>query len=166
MLIFLGVLAGSFAATPAAVGRDFDPMKFFTGRTRSEGVFTDRAGRTKERVKTETWGRMVNGELRLEQDLYIGNKPRQRRSWRMKRIDARHFEATANDMVGTALGRVDGNTFSWTFTLATKPKNPIYNVRMSQRMTLEPGGRSMVNRSTIRKFGFFVAGVGERFRKL
>ena len=144
----------------------FDPIRFFTGRTRSWGVFENRKGEATQRLATETWGRMVNGDLHMEQNLFISNKPRQHRSWRVRRVDARHFEATANDIVGTARGVSQGNSFRWSFTLALKPGNPLFNVRMTQRMYLLPDGTTMINRDTIRKFGIEVAGVTEVFRRL
>ncbi len=143
----------------------FDPMNFFTGHTRSWGVFENTRGEPAERITTETWGRVVNGELRLEQDLWVGSKPRSHRSWRIRRIDAHHFEATANDVVGTARGVASGNAFFWSFTLALKPGNPLFNIRMTQHMYLQPDGKTMINRDTIRKFGIAVAGVTEQFRR-
>ena len=159
--------AGALPVSAFADGRPaFDPLKFFTGHTRSWGVLENTKGQPTERITTETWGRMVKGELHMEQDLYIGNKPRTRRSWRMRRIDAHHFEATANDVVGTARGVASGNAFFWSFTLALKPGNPLFNVRMTQHMYLQPDGKTMINRDTIRKFGIVVAGVTEQFRRL
>ncbi len=146
-------------------GPVFDPLAFYTGHTKSWGVFEDRQGVATEVIKTETFGRVVHGELRMEQDLYFGQRPRQHRSWRMHRLDAHHFEATANDIIGTARGESRGNTFVWSFTLATKPGSPLFNVQMTQRMYLQPDGRTMINRDTIRKFGYIVAEVTEQFRK-
>lgn len=143
----------------------FNPMKFFTGHTHSWGVIENRRGEATERITTKTWGRMVDGELRMEQDLFIGTRPRSHRSWKMRRLDAHHFEATANDIVGTVRGETRGNAFFWTFTLALKPGNPFFNVRMTQHMYLQPDGKTMINRDSIRKFGFVVAGVTEQFRR-
>ena len=158
--------AGALPPAAFADGRPtFDPLKFFTGHTRSWGVFENMRGEPTQRIRTETWGRMVGGVLHMEQDLYIGTRPRSHRSWRMRRIDAHHFTATANDVVGTARGVASGNAFFWSFTLALKPGNPLCNVRMTQRMYLQPDGRTMINRDTIRKFGIAVAGVTEQFRK-
>ena len=153
-------IAGTFAAEPLA-----DPLRFFTGHTLSNGVFENRCAEPTQAVRTETWGRVVRGELRLEQDLYIGHRPRQRRSWRLRRIDQTRFEATANDLRGTARGRIKGRYFTWTFTLATKPGNPLLNVRMTQHMYFQPDGRTMINRSIIRKLGLQVASVTEQFRR-
>ena len=148
-----------------ASGPKFDPMQFFTGHTSSHGVFENRAGDPTKVVRTETRSRLVNGELHMEQDLFVQGSPRQHRSWRMRRLDAHHFEATANDIVGTARGVASGNHFRWTFTLALKPGNPLFNVRMSQDMYLQPDGRTMINRTRIRKLGVVVAQVTEQFRR-
>ena len=167
---FANVPCAKAGAMPPSAFADerptFDPLKFYTGHTRSWGVFENTKGEPTERITTETWGRMVNGELRMEQDLYIGSKPRSHRSWRMRRIDAHHFEATANDVIGTVRGEAHGNAFFWSFTLALKPGNPLFNVRMTQHMYLQPDGNTMINRDTIRKFGIVVAGVTEEFRRL
>lgn len=162
LLVLMGALSTGSAAPRV---EEFDPLKFFTGRTRSSGVFENRRGEPTNPVKTETTGRLVNGELHLEQILFIGNEAGQHRSWKVRRIGRTRFEATANDMVGTARGNVSGNTFTWTFTLVTKPGNPLFNVRMTQHMYLQPDGRTMINRSMIRKFGILVASVTEQFRR-
>ncbi len=83
----------------------------------------------------------------------------------MRRTAPGVYEATANDLIGTARGRVDGNHFSWTFRLATKPGNPLFNVRMTQHMYLQPDGRTMVNRSVIKKWGILLTEVTEQFRR-
>ncbi len=149
-----------------ASGRpEFQPTKFFTGRTSSFGVMENRRGEPKEIVKTETVGEWVGDTLRLEQDLSLGSGKPQHRSWRIRKLDAHRYEATANDIVGTVRGEAYGNVFHWSFTLALSPGNPVANVRMSQWMYLQPDGRTMVNHSTIQKFGIVVAQVTEQFRK-
>ncbi len=142
----------------------FDPVEFFTGRTSSYGVMENRGGAPQQIVRTETRGEREEDTLRLEQDLILGVK-RQHRSWRIRKLDAQHFEATANDMIGTARGEARGNVFHWTFTLALSPGNPLTRVQMSQWMYLQPDGKSMVNHSTIRKLGVVLAQVTEQFRR-
>jgi len=172
LLAFLAFLAVPLRAevdaslSNAAPAPIFDPMTFFTGHTRSWGAIEGPSGEATDVVRTETFGQIVHGELRLEQDLHFGHKPIQHRSWRMRRLDPHHFVATANDMVGEALGESRGNAFVWGFTLAAKPGHPLYNVRMTQRMYLLPDGRAMINRSAIRKLGIVIAEVTEEFRKV
>ena len=144
---------------------EFQPTKFFAGRTSSFGVMENRGGAPKQIVKTETVGRWEGDTLRLEQDLILGDAKPQHRSWRIRKLDAHRYEATANDVVGTVQGEAYGNAFHWSFTLALSPGNPLANVRMSQWMYLQPDGKTMVNHSTIRKLGIVVAQVTEQFRK-
>lgn len=144
---------------------EFRPTEFFAGQTSSFGVMEDRAGAPKETVRTETTGRWVGETLELEQELVLGKSKPQHRSWRIRKLDAHRYEATANDIVGTVQGEAYGNVFHWSFTLALSRGNPFANVRMSQWMYLQPDGKTMVNHSTIRKFGIVVAQVTEQFRK-
>ncbi len=160
----------SCASVPSSVVKEtarpiFDPMAFFAGRTNSSGFFETRSGRPIQRVTTETTGRRAGAVLLLEQELRFGDGERQHRSWQIRRIDAHHYEATANDMIGVARGEASGNFFHWNFRLALSPGNPFLNVQMSQRMYLQPDGRTMINHSTIRKAGFVVAQVEEQFRR-
>ena len=150
----------------AAAQPVLNPMQFFTGRTSSLGVIENRRGEPVQMVRTSTSGRIVGGELRMEQTLWIGQKPPQRRTWKVRQIDRHHFEATANDMVGTARGEAWGNTFRWSFELATKPGNPLANVRMTQHMYLQPGGQTLVNRSTLQALGIHIGSVTEQFQRL
>lgn len=144
---------------------EFQPTKFFTGQTSSFGVMENRSGAPNQVVKTETLGHWEGDTLRLEQDLTLSESKPQHRSWRIRKLDAHRYEATANDIVGSVQGEACGNVFHWSFTLALSPGNPLANVRMSQWMYLQPDGKTMVNHSTIRKFGIVVAQVTEQFQK-
>ncbi|MBA3960693.1 MAG: DUF3833 family protein [Chthoniobacterales bacterium] len=145
-------------------GPALDPIAFFAGRTVSAGMIENTITGSKRRVTTETRGHRDGNTLRLEQNLTFSDGSRQHRSWRIRKLDAHHYEATANDMVGAARGEADGNAFHWSFTLALSPGNPLANVRMSQAMFLQPGGRSLINHTTIRKLGIVVAKIDETFR--
>ncbi len=142
-----------------------DPAEFFTGRASSSGVMENRGGSPTKRVTTTTLGHWEGATLHLEQDIVLGDAKPQHRSWRIRGLDTHHFAATANDMVGTASGEAYGNVFHWSFTLALSPGNPLANLQMSQWMYLQPDGRTLVNHSTIRKFGLVVAQVSEQFRR-
>lgn len=141
-----------------------DPTVYFSGETASSGVMENRRGAPRQRVLTQTTGRWEGGVLLLEQELEIGGR-KQHRSWRIRKLDRHHFEATANDMVGTARGEAYGNAFHWSFTLALSPRNPLARVQMSQWMYLQPDGRTLLNHSTIRKWGLVLAQVTEVFQR-
>ena len=113
----------------------------------------NRSGSPREIVRTKTAGRWEGDTLRLEQELVLGDGKSQHRSWRIRKLDAHRYEATANDVVGRVEGEAYGNVFHWSFTLALCPGHPLADVQMSQWMYLQPDGNTMMNHSTIRKFG-------------
>jgi hypothetical protein len=99
--------------------------------------------------------------LRMVQHVITGGKDTARH-WHMRRLGNGKFEASANDMVGTARGSSSGRTFHWTWTLATKPGNCLFDVSMEQRIYLADNG-ALMNRTIITKFGVRLAEVSEQF---
>lgn len=142
-----------------------DPVQFFAGHTRSAGVVENRGGKPTARITTETMGIWKDSVLNIEQDLYPEGGKKNHRSWKLRRIDAHHVEATANDIDGTAHGLLYGNTVSWAFRLKLQNRKFIRHARMSQEFYLMPGGQTMIIRSVIRKFSFVVAQITEEFQK-
>ncbi len=144
----------------------FDPVDFFTGRTRSRGVFENRAGEPARRFSTVCDGRREpGGVLLLDQTFTYEDGKTQQRHWRIHRLDAHRYEAVANDVVGPAKGEAYGNAFHWEYTVALEAGNPLYNVRLRQWMYLQEGGRTMLNRASINKLGIQVAQVTEYFQR-
>ena len=148
-----------FAGTTPA----FDIMRFYTGHTRSTGVLESRNGKPLQRVTTETWGQLKTGRLELTQDVRMGDHPPQRRVWEIRRTDAHHFEATTQSVIGIARGESEGNTFTFAYSLALQPGNPLSHVRMKHWMYLQPDGKTMLNRVTVRKAGLLIAQISEVF---
>lgn len=144
-------------------GPVLDPVTFFTGRVRSWGVMENRSGQPTTVVQTDCDGTADGSDaLRMTQRLTLGDDAPVTREWRMRRLAPGRFEATANDMVGTAVGEATGRAFHWQWTLALSPGNPLKNVTMDQWWYLQADG-SLLNRTTVRKLGFIAAEVTEHF---
>lgn len=139
-------------------------IDFFGGITNSTGVIENRAGNPTHRITTHTEGKMVNGELTLEQELKTEGGKTNKRSWKLHQIDEHHVEATSNDIKGKAKGTLYGDHFSWSFRLKTGKKF-IRHVRMSQNYYLMPGGERLIIRSVIKKFGITIIQITEEFKK-
>ena len=163
------LLAGCSHLPPqgfAWVGPRFEPVAFFTGHTRSWGVFEDRTGANPTRwFTTDCHGRMEDGALALDQTFTYSDGSTQQRHWRIRRVDEHRYEATADDVVGTGRGEAYGNAFHWEYTVALQPGNPLGNVRLKQWMYLQADGRTMLNRGTVSKAGVTVAQIAEEFAK-
>lgn len=137
-----------------------DPIRFFTGHVRSWGVL-ERSGAPVDIVTTDCVGTLEADGLHMVQTLDVGGDP-SRREWHMRQTGPGRYEATANDMVGTAHGEASGRAFHWTWTLATRPGNPLFNVTMDQWWYAYDDG-TVVNRTDISKLGITVAQVTEHF---
>lgn len=168
VLLAAFVLAGC-ASVPAehfaGTKPTFDPMAYFTGHTHSWGLFENRAGNPSRSFTTNCVGRMENGALQLDQLFTYEDGSTQQRHWRIQRVDAHRFVATAGDVVGTGTGESYGNAFHWEYTVALKPGNGLFNVRLRQWMYLQADGRTMLNRGSVNKFGVEIAQVTEQFRR-
>lgn len=150
---------------PASVGSGpaFDPVAFFEGHTHSWGVVENRAGAPTEWVSTDSHGARDGADrLRMVQHLSFKNGTTQQRDWTLWRRGPDQFEATADDMVGSARGVSNGNIFHWQWILARSPGNSLMNVTMNQWMYRMDDG-SVTIRTTISKFGFILAEVTEQF---
>ncbi|MEO5713037.1 MAG: DUF3833 family protein [Luteolibacter sp.] len=147
---------------------DFNPIRFFSGETSSNGVRENRSGRPVEQVFTNTSGKMKGDTLHLEQDLRFVSPEKtttSHRTWQLRQTGPHRYEGTANDIIGTATGEAYGNTFHWTFPLTLSPGNPLTTTRMSQWMYLQPGGKTMLNHTTLSKAGIVISQVTETFAR-
>jgi hypothetical protein len=151
----------AFATTMPAL----DPVRFFTGAVRSWGVLEDRGGQPTQIVTTECGGEAEGRDgLHMVQRLHVGTDPVMTRDWHMRRTGPGRYQATANDMVGTATGEASGRAFHWHWVLAIEPGDPVKHVTMDQWWYLLDDG-SMLNRTTISKLGVILAEVTEHFAR-
>lgn len=151
-------------STIDAMEPGFAPEKFFAGRTHSRGVFANTIGKPRMNFTTECVGHLRGGILHLDQLFRYDDGHTQARHWQITRTDATHYTGTANDVVGTARGEVNGPSFHFNYVVALKPHNPFFHVRLDQVMTLLPNG-TVENHATIRKLGFTISRVTESFAR-
>jgi hypothetical protein len=145
----------------------FEPDKYFLGHIHSWGVTENRAGEPGSRFTTDSFGTTeANGDVMIEQTFHYETRPTQKRTWQVHRLDAHHYEATANDVVGKAHGEADGNAFRWEYTIALKPGNPFSHVHLRQWMYLPEGTETMFTRVEVKKFGFTIQQITEEFQHL
>ena len=142
----------------------FDPITFWTGRTKSWGVVENRDGAPTAIVTTTTQSMPDDADgMHMVQHVVLHGKDTVR-DWHMRRLGNGQFEATANDMVGKARGVASGRTFHWTWTLASHPGNPLLDVTMEQWMYLADNG-TLMNRTIITKLGVRLAEISEQFER-
>lgn len=149
----------------AAGGPVLEPERYFEGSTTSFGVFENSTGAPTGLFSTQAEGRREGDALVLDQTIRLGDGSTQQRQWRLRRVDAHRYEATAGPVVGTAIGEANGRVFHWTYTLSLPPGDWLRRVEFEHWMHLADDGETLLNRFTVRKLGVVVARASEVFRR-
>jgi hypothetical protein len=147
-----------FAKTPT----HFELDRYFVGHKQSWGVFENIDGSPRRTFTCDNRGtRDKAGEVVLVQHFQFSDGKKQMRTWHIRRVDATHWDATANDMVGVARGECEGNAFFWEYDITLNPKNPLATVHVRQWMYQPEGTTSLMTRLVITKMGLAVGEVSE-----
>ena len=152
------VSIAALSVTAAAPVSSFDPLAFFSGASRGEGslkvLFKEAVP-----VRVQSLGTPDGkGGIVLRQIINEGAKPARERLWTMRPTSATTLTGTITDTPGLVEGRLRGNQLLLSYTMKG-------GLHADQVLTLQPGGRSVINRMTIRKLGMTVARVEERITK-
>ncbi len=150
-------IAGCSVAAP---GRPptFDPLDFFTGASRGEGTLKVLA-RPSVAIRVTNRGRPdAKGGITIDQTIHEGAKPARDRRWVLRPTSPTTMTGTITDNPGPVSGRLDGNRLLLNYTMKG-------GLKTEQVLTIQPGGRSMTSRMTVRKFGMAVAHVNEVITK-
>jgi hypothetical protein len=137
----------------------FDPLAFFTGPSRGSGTLKV-AMRPTVRVRVESLGRPDGkGGIILDQTIREGSEPPRQRRWLLRPTSATTLTGTITDTPGTIRGRLKNNQLLLNYSMKG-------GLKAEHVMSVQPGGRTVINRMTVRKFGFAVAHVEEVITKL
>ena len=173
-MIIKSALAGLAALTLAAcatidVGQyaaekpPLDLAQYFTGTVDGWGMFQDRSGAVVKRFTVRIDCTWRGNEGTLDEHFEYADGTTQNRVWKLVK-DGNRYTGTAADVVGTALGAAAGNALHWNYVLALPVDGKTWNMDMDDWMFLVDD-RTMLNRTTMSKFGFRVGEVTLSFRK-
>jgi Protein of unknown function (DUF3833) len=151
------ICAGSTAA--AAPQPSFDPVTFFSGATESSGSLKAAFSSAKATHMTGFGAMRGGGEFVLDQTMTIaGDKKAQNRQWHLHQISPGHFGGTISDGKGPVTIDVAGNRLLIRYTM-------LNGMKVESVLTIDPGGRTGHNVSTVRKWGMSVANLSETITK-
>ena len=172
----LAALAGGFAAALALAGCSSTPVeryaaekpvldlaRYFNGTIDGWGMFQDRSGRVLKRFHVwidATW-RGDTGTL--DEHFEYSDGTTQNRVWTIVK-DGDRYTGLAADVVGEARGSAAGNALHWTYVLAVPVDGRVWNMDMDDWMYLVDE-RTLLNRTTMSKFGIRAGEVTLSFRK-
>ena len=147
------------ASAPAAVERQTDPLRFFAGRTESDGTVKVIFKRP-YRSRCLGQGRIEpDGSLTLVQRVEDEGKPPHERRWRVRQLAPGHFTGTMSEASSPVEIEQVGNRYRFRFTMNG-------SLSVEQWLIPLPGAMSARTDTRIRKFGMTVATTAGMVRKL
>jgi hypothetical protein len=162
---FAAVLSGcATAPTPSDYAGQtpvLDLREYFNGRVTAHGLFSGKVVRRFAFVMDCRWS---DDEGVLEEDFTYSDGQKERRVWRLKKLPDGRYSGTADDVVGAAEGRAEGNAFQWRYTLRLPVDGRTYDVQFDDWMFLMDS-RVMLNRAVMSKFGFRLGDVTIAFSR-
>lgn len=148
----------------AAQGPRLDLQAYFNGRVDAWGLFTDRSGKVVKRFTVALDCSWKGDEGVLDEDFTYSDGTKQRRIWRIRKLDEGRYVGRADDVVGEAHGLASGNALRWNYTLALPVEGRIWEVQMDDWMYLM-NDRVMLNKTVMSKFGVKLGEVVLSFTK-
>lgn len=163
ILLSLSLLTMLSVASPA-FAKDTMMEAFFRGRTTATGSFSAINGVNRQFDVVLT-GRVRGGTLTVREDFVYSDGERDRKTWHFVRTGPATYSGTREDVIGTTMLKVEGNTARFTYLVDLDPGPGKNVVRFFDKMVLSDDGRSITNTATVWKYLFPVARVKVAFKK-
>ena len=138
--------------------------KYFEGPVKAWGLLQDRKGKVTRQFKADMFGKFENNILTLEEEFFWTDGEKQKRVWKIKKIDEHNYIGTAPDVVGEAKGFSYGSAFKFEYDLMIPIKGK--NIKISfDDWIFKQDDKVAINRAKLTKFGFKVGELTVFFRK-
>jgi hypothetical protein len=145
---FMAQRPADYAETTPA----FDLERHLSGALLADGVLYGPTGRVNTRFTAEMQGAWEGGRGRLAEDFRYSTGWEQHREWRIEKLDATRFTATADDVIGVASGQISGSTLLMRYRLQLPERSGGWQLDVTDWLYLGEDG-VIVNRSQFRRFG-------------
>jgi Protein of unknown function (DUF3833) len=150
-------------ATYQAEQPTLDLARYFDGTIDGWGMFQDRSGKVVKRFTVRIDARWDGDTGTLDEHFEYADGEKQNRVWKLVKKGDR-YEGTAADVVGTGSGIAAGNAFNLRYVLALPVDGKVWEMDMDDWMYMIDE-QTVLNRTTMTKFGFRVGDVTLSFRK-
>jgi hypothetical protein len=135
-----------------------DVRDYFDGRIVAWGFVQNWRGRVQQRFDIEMVGTWDGDRGTLDETFHYYDGTSSTRVWRLQRLDDSQFTGTAEDVVGTAHGRMAGNAINMKYRLQIPFRDGKLTLTLDDWMWLMNEG-VVINRTSLRKFGIKVGEV-------
>jgi len=158
VLLSLSMLS-SCSSVPVSEYADNTPVmvveEFFNGSLRAHGIVKNRGGKVTRYFNASINAYWVDGVGTLDEVFTFDDGEEQRRVWKLVRDDAGNYVGSANDVVGSAILKVAGNSLFLDYMLRIPYGDGTLDLHIDDRMYLV-SERVLINESVMSKWGFDV----------
>ena len=137
---------------------------YFDGNVKAWGILQDRKGKVTRQFKANMFGKFEDNILTLDEEFFWKDGEKQKRIWKIKKIDEHNYIGTAPDVVGEAKGFSYGSAFKFEYDLLIPIKGKNIKIRFDDWI-FKQDEEVAINRATLTKFGFKVGELTVVFQK-
>ena len=157
-LLSMGLLQ-SCSSVPVSEYADNSPLmvveEFFNGSLRAHGIVKDRSGKVTRYFNASINAHWVDGVGTLDEVFKFDDGEEQRRIWKLVKDAAGNYVGSANDVIGTSILKVAGNSLFLDYVLRVPYEDGTLDLKINDRMYLV-SERVLINESKMTKWGFNV----------
>jgi hypothetical protein len=158
VLLSMGLLQ-SCSSVPVSEYADNSPLmvveEFFNGSLRAHGIVKDRGGKVTRYFNASINAYWVDGVGTLDEVFKFDDGEEQRRIWKLVKDAAGNYVGSANDVIGTSILKVAGNSLFLDYVLRVPYEDGTLDLKINDRMYLV-SERVLINESEMTKWGFNV----------
>lgn len=129
-----------------------DVRQYLDGKLDAWGIFQGRSGEVQKRFHVVIDARWQGNTGVLDEHFSWSDGTTSRRVWTLTLAEDGSLRGAADDVVGEATGKVDGNALNWQYVLALPVDGKVYHVHFDDWMFLMDD-KVMMNRSYMSKWG-------------
>jgi hypothetical protein len=165
LMFLLGGCSGQTPEDYANATPKLDLREYLNGRLEAWGVLFDYTGKVDRQFYVVMEGSWNGNEGTLKEWFTYSDGRKDERVWTVTYSDDHHFTGTAHDVIGKAEGKQFGNAVNMQYTLrAKRDSGDTIDLSMDDWMYLIDD-KTLINRTTMKKFGLKVGELVIAFRK-
>jgi hypothetical protein len=140
-------------------------QKFFNGDLIAHGFFKNNSNKVIKTFIVKMHASWVGNVGTLEEDFVYSDGEKARRVWILSQVNEKTYHGKADDVIGFALGKIEGNALLWNYNLNLKVDKDFYNVHFEDWMYLIDEN-TLINQSYMTKFGINLGQVVLSIKKI
>lgn len=137
---------------PPLSDRELNLEEFFEGKSVARGQFQDLFGTVQRRFDVEITGDWDGQTLTLVEDFTYDDGETEQRIWTLEKTGEDTWQGTAPGVIGTAVGRENGDTFNWAYRIDLPVRKGTMRVDFDDWMWMLSDDR-VLNRAYVSRYG-------------